>query len=155
MQNPLESRFGPAQSTFELRNGDGVGRFWSVEDRIAVVALWGRASMETVDWMLSRHDDLRERCAARDKRMYLALWYGGLTLIDPGTRQALAKWFGRHRHSIARVVAISHDPVVRMAGFTINMLFGNTGRMAKSDEEFLQVLDAWVEHVRGPRGARL
>ncbi len=130
-----------------------MGRFWAVENRVAVVGLWGRGSTETVDWMLARHDEVRGACQARGKRMYLALWYGGLTRIDPGTRQSLAKWFGRNRSAVGRVVAISHDPVVRMAGFTINMLFGNTGRMAKSDDEFLRILDEWVAHLRTPRPA--
>ncbi|MEL6546056.1 MAG: hypothetical protein AAFQ82_15615 [Myxococcota bacterium] len=151
MLEEFESRFGDAHSALELHTGDGFARFWAVENRIAVVGLWGRASMETVTWMLARHDHVRDWCVDRNKRMYLALWYGGLKIIDPGTRQALAKWFTRNRHAVNRVVAISHDPVVRMAGFTINMVFGNTGKMAKNDKDFLAVLDGWVTHLRPPR----
>lgn len=148
MLEEFEQRFGEAAQRLDLQTGDGVARFWCVEERVVLVGLWGRASMHTVEWMLARHDEVAERCAAQNQRIYLALWYSGLKRIDPGTRQALAKWFGKNRNRISRVVAISDDPVVRMAGFTINMLFGNVGRMAANDQDFLRVLDGWVTYLR-------
>ncbi|MEM6274812.1 MAG: hypothetical protein AAF735_06185 [Myxococcota bacterium] len=154
MQEELETRFGAESQRYDLDGGEGTAKFWCVADRVALVALWGRASMDTVRWTLERHDEVKNRCEARGKRMYLALWYGGLSLIDPGTRQALASWCGKNRDSVSRVVAISHDPIVRMAGFTINMLFGNTGRMAKTDREFLDVVDGWVRYIDQQSAAR-